>query len=279
MADHYRACGYEVDHCGTGADSRKFDGGIDLKLRRGGEYVLVQCKHWNAYKVTHNDVHQLLGIVMNEGASGGILVNSGEFTKAAIEAAARLGKITLIDGDELRQMIGPLPEEPPPHPWPRSQPPASAAGTFATNAAERLVAAAEHRVRHGVLRQAAPNAAMGALTAGLIKLAVLSILVGGFLILASTALGTLGKRLSASPATPRASAAVPAASQGMQPLAQAPFVAQPTTAPERAPARATIGQTRTRAEQREWERRQAESMKIIEASTPEMQRRPVAGAE
>lgn len=53
LAEYYRQQGYDVDHVGTGATGRKFDGGIDLKLRKGDQYILVQCKHWNVYKVAH----------------------------------------------------------------------------------------------------------------------------------------------------------------------------------------------------------------------------------
>lgn len=111
LADHYRAQGYDVDHVGTGGAGGRFDGGIDLKLRREGEYVVVQVKHWNAYKVPHNDVHQLIGLMVNEGATGAILITSGEFTKAAIEAATRHGHVQLVDGEELRELLQ-LPDEP-----------------------------------------------------------------------------------------------------------------------------------------------------------------------
>src|SRR3546814_11101965 len=60
---------YDVEHTGTGASGTKFDGGIDLKLRRGAEYVLVEAKHWNAFQVPHNVVHQLLGVMVNQGAT------------------------------------------------------------------------------------------------------------------------------------------------------------------------------------------------------------------
>jgi len=110
LAEHYRGEGYTVEHVGTGGTGRRFDGGIDLKLRKDEAYVLVQSKHWNAYQVTHNAVHELLGLMVNEGATGAILVTSGEFTAAAIEAAARQGHVQLVDGDGLREMLGPLPE-------------------------------------------------------------------------------------------------------------------------------------------------------------------------
>ena len=110
LADHYRHEGYTVEHVGTGGTGRRFDGGIDLKLRKDDAYILVQSKHWNAKQVPHNAVHELLGVMVNEGATGAILVTSGEFTRAAIEAAAKQGHVQLVDGDGLRQMLGPLPE-------------------------------------------------------------------------------------------------------------------------------------------------------------------------
>jgi restriction system protein len=93
LAEHYRREGYAVEHVGTGGSRRRFDGGIDLKLRRADEYILVQSKHWNAYQVTHNAVHELLGIMVNQSATGAILVTSGEFTRAAAEAANRQGYV------------------------------------------------------------------------------------------------------------------------------------------------------------------------------------------
>ncbi len=108
LAEHYRQAGFDVEHVGTGGAGRRFDGGIDLKLRRDDAYVLVQAKHWNAYQVTHNAVHELLGIMVNESATGAILVTSGEFTKAALDAATRQGHVQLIDGAALREMLGPI---------------------------------------------------------------------------------------------------------------------------------------------------------------------------
>jgi restriction system protein len=115
LAAYYREVGWWVEHAGTGGTGAKFDGGVDLRIRRDAEVVLVQCKHWNAKQVPHNAVHELLGVMINEGATGAILVSSGEFTRAAIDAAQRHGHVKLIDGDTLRGMIGPLPEPEPLH--------------------------------------------------------------------------------------------------------------------------------------------------------------------
>lgn len=124
LAAYYREVGWWVEHVGTGGTGARFDGGVDLRIRRDAECVLVQCKHWNAKQVPHNAVHELLGVMVNEGATGAILVSSGEFTRAAIDAAQRHGHVKLIDGAALRTMLGPLPEpiSPTPTPTPPAQP-------------------------------------------------------------------------------------------------------------------------------------------------------------
>ncbi|QYR52245.1 restriction endonuclease [Lysobacter soyae] len=122
LAVYYAVHGFKVEHSGTGKSGGRFDGGIDLKLRKDGEYILVQVKHWNAYKVPHNDVNQLMGLRWNEGATGAILITSGEFTHAAIEAAKRHGHVELIDGIKLREMIAPFVEFSDAAPVPAAQP-------------------------------------------------------------------------------------------------------------------------------------------------------------
>lgn len=102
VADYYRRQGYRVDHCGGRG---RFDGGIDLKMHRDDEYVIVQCKRENAHQVTHNVGHELLGVLLTEKADRAILVNTGEFTPYAIETAAREPRLELIDGDQLREML------------------------------------------------------------------------------------------------------------------------------------------------------------------------------
>lgn len=132
LAAYYRDVGWWVEHAGTGSTGARFDGGVDLRIRRDSEFVLVQCKHWNAKQVPHNAVHELLGLMVNEGATGAILVSSGEFTRAAIEAAQRHGHVKLIDGDVLRTMLGPLPELSEPAAAPAPVRPAPAVPTHAS---------------------------------------------------------------------------------------------------------------------------------------------------
>ncbi|MGB8377927.1 MAG: restriction endonuclease [Rhodanobacteraceae bacterium] len=107
LAEHYRSEGWQVEHAGAQATGQRYDGGIDLKLRRGDEYVIVRCKRWNAYQVPHNAVHELLGILVNERASAAILATCGDFTEAAVRAAECLGQVQLLDGTAVRAMLGP----------------------------------------------------------------------------------------------------------------------------------------------------------------------------
>ncbi len=102
VADYYREQGYRVEHC---ARPGFFDGGIDLKLFRDGEYTIVQCKRENALQVTHNVVHELLGVMVTQKADRAILVNAGEFTRYARESAAKDPRIELVDGSALRAML------------------------------------------------------------------------------------------------------------------------------------------------------------------------------
>ena len=134
LVAYYRDVGWWVEHAGTGGSGARSDGVVDLRIRRDAEFVLVQCKHWNAKQVPHNAVHELLGLMVNEGATGAILVSSGEFTRTAIDAAQRHGHVKLIDGDVLRTMLGPLPERSakaeapaPVRPAPATRPPVSRA--------------------------------------------------------------------------------------------------------------------------------------------------------
>jgi hypothetical protein len=105
LADYYRDQGYEVQQTGTGKVSSAFDGGVDLRLWKDGRLTLVQCKRENAYQVTHNVVHELLGIKINQGAIEAIVITTGEFTEAAKKAGAN-GLVRLIDGVEVRGLLG-----------------------------------------------------------------------------------------------------------------------------------------------------------------------------
>jgi hypothetical protein len=105
VANYYRDQGFEVDHAGTGGRSSAFDGGVDLRLRKDGQLTLVQCKRDSVFQTEHNVVNELLGIKINEGADEAIVITTGEFTAAARRFGSQ-GHVRLIDGVELRQMLG-----------------------------------------------------------------------------------------------------------------------------------------------------------------------------
>jgi len=101
VGEAYRRKGYAVTECGGGGP----DGGVDLELRRGGEILLVQCKHYRMTKVGVKVVRELYGVVAAENATGGIVISSGTFTQEAYDFAK--GKpIELLNGSKLLGLIG-----------------------------------------------------------------------------------------------------------------------------------------------------------------------------
>jgi hypothetical protein len=271
LADYYRRDGYAVEHCGTGGQGERFDGGVDLRLRRDGKVTVVQCKHWNAYKVPHNDVHQLLGIMVNEGASSAILVTSGEFTKAAIEAAQRHNHVQLVDGDDLREMLGPLPDQTGPGAGAAGQEDGrrwgSAAGAFGSYAAERLVSAAEDRIRHGGGRRRR-SIASTAVWAGLWMVVAKFALALALIYFAGQALQRAISNIA--PVVTSTSRTQPVGAnsgQAVRPTAQSVLAGRSARAPVAEPP---VIREPSAHEIRQWERRNAESMEILRDSTPEL---------
>ncbi len=99
VAEAYRRKGYAVEETGSGAD-----GGIDLIAKKGGSKILVQCKNWRTHKVGVRVVRELFGLVKAEGAAGGALVVTGEFTAEAREFARQNG-VDLVDGEGLTSFV------------------------------------------------------------------------------------------------------------------------------------------------------------------------------
>jgi restriction system protein len=100
IGEAFRRRGYRVEETGsTGGD-----GGIDLVLAKGHERFFVQCKHWRAVKVSVITVRELYGVMAAQGAAGGFVVTSGQFTKDA-KAFASGRNIELIDGTKLPAML------------------------------------------------------------------------------------------------------------------------------------------------------------------------------
>ena len=101
IGEAYKGQGYQVEERG----GNEPDGGIDLILRKKGEMVLVQCKkHWEAEQVGVKIVRELYGVVAAEGATKGIVVTTGYFTRDA-EIFAHGKPLLLIHGNELSRLI------------------------------------------------------------------------------------------------------------------------------------------------------------------------------
>ena len=83
VGDVFRRAGYVVEAAG----GSKPDGGYDLVLRRESELVLVQCKHWLAWKVGVQPVRELAGARQKAQATRGILVTTGVFSRPARQFA------------------------------------------------------------------------------------------------------------------------------------------------------------------------------------------------
>lgn len=95
IAEIYRGEGYLVEQATRG----RAGGGYDLVLLRETS-VLVQCKHWLDDQVGVAPIRELAGAMQKVGATGGVFVTTGAFTKAARELATSMA-IELVDGQAL----------------------------------------------------------------------------------------------------------------------------------------------------------------------------------
>jgi restriction system protein len=93
--EYFDRKGFSVSDTPSGAD-----GGVDLRLKRGSDLYLVQCKHWKAAKVGVEIVRELYGVMSAERAVGGFVVTSGQYTAEA-RRFAEGREIELVDGKQL----------------------------------------------------------------------------------------------------------------------------------------------------------------------------------
>ncbi|WOG29898.1 restriction endonuclease [Endozoicomonas sp. 8E] len=107
IGEAYRRKGYSVEETGLGGA----DGGVDLILRQEGKTLLVQCKNWKRRKVGVSVVREMFGLVKAQGATGGVLVTAGAFTKEAQKFAQDTG-LELIDGQRLVRLVNSVREAP-----------------------------------------------------------------------------------------------------------------------------------------------------------------------
>jgi len=107
VSEIYRRKGYFVlENPDEGAD-----GGVDLRLRKDGKKVYVQCKHWKARQVGVKVVRELYGVMTAKGADEGVVVTYGTFTREARDFA-RGKSISLMDGHKLMGLIRQVQKDP-----------------------------------------------------------------------------------------------------------------------------------------------------------------------
>lgn len=78
------------------------DGNVDLRLKKGGQRSIVQCKRWTSRLVGVEEVRAFAGTLMREGldGNGGIFVTLSDFTEQARREAQASGVI-LVDNRDL----------------------------------------------------------------------------------------------------------------------------------------------------------------------------------
>src|SRR2546423_15180615 len=96
IAEVYKGEGYLVEQTG----GERANGGYDLVLLRENASVLVQCRHWLVDQVGVPPVRALAGAMQKVGATGGVFVTTGGFSKPAQKLAIRMA-IQVVDGQAL----------------------------------------------------------------------------------------------------------------------------------------------------------------------------------
>lgn len=99
-AEVFRRKGFQVTERGGNSP----DGGVDLELRAGSDKYFVQCKQWKVLKVGVATVRELYGVMAAEGAVGGFVVASGEFTAEA-KRFVEGRSIELVSTDTMLRLV------------------------------------------------------------------------------------------------------------------------------------------------------------------------------
>ena len=103
LSQAFRQRGYVIGEIAVGSQ-RASDIGVDLVLRKSGEYFLVHSKAWRVALVQVSVVRELDQAMRAQNAAGGFVVTSGSFTREAMGFASGR-KIQLINGRTLREML------------------------------------------------------------------------------------------------------------------------------------------------------------------------------
>ncbi|HNQ88799.1 MAG TPA: restriction endonuclease, partial [Verrucomicrobiota bacterium] len=95
LALAWQKVGYEVVREG----GARADGGMDLRITRGGETLAVQCKHWSFQKVGVPQVRNFVGALTIAGLESGIIMTLRGAHDEARELAAKQGITIQTEAD------------------------------------------------------------------------------------------------------------------------------------------------------------------------------------
>ena len=99
VAEAYRRQGFRVIENCFGPD-----GGVDVKLIKDNQTILMQCKQWRSKNVGVAVIREMFGVLTAENASKVVIICCGGFTRDASSFAE--GKpIELIGGVELLSIV------------------------------------------------------------------------------------------------------------------------------------------------------------------------------
>ena len=102
--------GYDSNEAGM-VVGRTGDGGIDGIINEdklGFSQVYVQAKRWDVdHTVGRPDVQAFAGALLGKGASKGLFITTGQFSKAAKEYVVdqKAVRVVLVDGEELTRLM------------------------------------------------------------------------------------------------------------------------------------------------------------------------------
>ena len=104
VKDAYRLMGYDVVNMNAG---RGLDTGIDLLVQGQGEIFLFVFWQDGSVDVPLEKVREVLGIAVGEGATRGIVVSPGGFSRAAVKFAHQKGngRLELMDVRVLQKLL------------------------------------------------------------------------------------------------------------------------------------------------------------------------------
>ncbi len=87
---------------------RAGDGGIDGEIKEdklGLDRIYVQAKRWDNGTVGSREIRDFVGALTGRRARKGVFITTSTFTKDALDFAARVNEIVLIDGEQMAELM------------------------------------------------------------------------------------------------------------------------------------------------------------------------------